>query len=673
MNSVPGQEKFFAKINDQALAARMVWLFLAVFALHSLGVASMAQAQDDLAHPIMHPDPETLRQWNDNYKNAPTTWIKPELKALAQRQGSLSLMSYCPWNTSNIYQRNQLGCGDCWVWANTAAAEISLSVNNNIAQRLSVQIFNSCWLTGKKRACCGGDPTTFASFYNSTQQYMVPWLNAKANFADGFVSPCDSSSLTCSAIGTSPQYQVNSMTASKIATTNQGSGVPITNIKAILNNHQAVTYAMTLATKAAWDAFDNFWDNNDETVVFDPGQYSGQTYGSDGGGGGHEMVIVGYIDVDSTHNYWVVLNSWGASANRPNGVWLLNMNTDYDAYYIDKDGSNQNMQGFWTLDTTFGIPTNIGSLDVTLQPSGAVINGAMWQVDGGGCQTSGTTMAGLSPGSHTVSFSDITGYTTPAGQTVNVVQGATTPVTGAYVLDTTGGANLMNLGIPTVANVPGFNGGFVEQFTAASVLDNWTQNSLATWTVANGYASVTGTSSGNYLNLAYQNQNYSTLDYSVKMRRTGTSAKADFNAIYFRGASTPQDSVGDWNSGYWFAYSNNGYFTIYMGQNDVWSCLVNLTQSSAIVPDDWNVLRVTASGSSLQFYINGTSVYSITDTTLSSGQVGIEMSDADGGILAVDSALLSTAVPQVSTPSGAIAAQTAHPAIQGKPRVAPNQ
>jgi len=301
-----------------------VWLpILILIGLIALDAARAANAQEYSSHPIMHPNVATLRQWNENYKNAPLAVIKPELKDLAQSQGALSLMTYSPWNAGNIYQRNQVSCGDCWVWANTAAAEIALSANNSITNRLSVQLFNSCWIgNDEKHACCGGDPTEFAKFYNSTQQYMVPWLNSNAKFADGFVSTCDTTTITCSSIPTTPQYQVRSMTASKIATTQQSGGVPAANIKAILNNNQAVTYAMTLPNSAAWAAFNDFWDNDDEATLFDPGAYSGITYGSGGGGGGHEMLIVGYDDTDPNNSYWIVLNSWGASAPQDSsGDW----------------------------------------------------------------------------------------------------------------------------------------------------------------------------------------------------------------------------------------------------------------------------------------------------------------------------------------------------------------
>jgi hypothetical protein len=46
----------------------------------------------------------------------------------------------------------------------------------------------------------------------------------------------------------------------------------------------------------------------------------------------------------------------------------------------------------------------LGSLQVTLAPAGAVSAGAQWQVDGGAWQSSGATVSGLAPGSHTVAF-----------------------------------------------------------------------------------------------------------------------------------------------------------------------------------------------------------------------------------------------------------------------------
>jgi hypothetical protein len=60
--------------------------------------------------------------------------------------------------------------------------------------------------------------------------------------------------------------------------------------------------------------------------------------------------------------------------------------------------------------------------------------------------------------------------------------------------------------------------------------------------------------------------------------------------------------------------------------------------------DAWNTLRVEASGTSLAFYINGTLIWSGTDSSLSSGRAGVGMyRDAStGNELRVDWALLCT-------------------------------
>ena len=66
-------------------------------------------------------------------------------------------------------------------------------------------------------------------------------------------------------------------------------------------------------------------------------------------------------------------------------------------------------------------PNPAGSLQVTITPAAAIASasGAEWQVDGGIPQPSGATVLGLSVGNHTVSFSTISGWTTPANQSVS--------------------------------------------------------------------------------------------------------------------------------------------------------------------------------------------------------------------------------------------------------------
>ena len=76
-----------------------------------------------------------------------------------------------------------------------------------------------------------------------------------------------------------------------------------------------------------------------------------------------------------------------------------------------------------------------GSLQVSISPVSAPPVGAQWQVDGGVWQNSGATVANLSVGNHTISFSTITGWTTPTNQIVTINGGITT-ATGLYASQT---------------------------------------------------------------------------------------------------------------------------------------------------------------------------------------------------------------------------------------------
>jgi len=81
-----------------------------------------------------------------------------------------------------------------------------------------------------------------------------------------------------------------------------------------------------------------------------------------------------------------------------------------------------------------------GALKATIQPSAAVTAGALWRVDGGLWKKSGVTVTGLTVGKHSVVFSTMTGWKTPASQTISVLAGATTQATGTYVLTATTGS-----------------------------------------------------------------------------------------------------------------------------------------------------------------------------------------------------------------------------------------
>jgi uncharacterized repeat protein (TIGR03803 family) len=73
-----------------------------------------------------------------------------------------------------------------------------------------------------------------------------------------------------------------------------------------------------------------------------------------------------------------------------------------------------------------------GLLQVAVLPAGAAGAGAQWLVDDGAPQITGITVNSLLAGSHTVSFTPISGWNTPPDQMVTITNGVTTWVSGIY-------------------------------------------------------------------------------------------------------------------------------------------------------------------------------------------------------------------------------------------------
>ena len=83
-----------------------------------------------------------------------------------------------------------------------------------------------------------------------------------------------------------------------------------------------------------------------------------------------------------------------------------------------------------TLNYTPTVQT--GSLQVSITPATAVSAGAQWQVDGGPSRQNQATVPGLPVGNHTVTFTPVNGYITPASQIVLVNANATSQAQGTY-------------------------------------------------------------------------------------------------------------------------------------------------------------------------------------------------------------------------------------------------
>ncbi len=193
--------------------------------------------------------------------------------------------------------------------------------------------------------------------------------------------------------------------------------------------------------------------------------------------------------------------------------------------------------------------------------------------------------------------------------------------------------------LPLVLRQGTTTGGFDSQFNGSA--SGWQAHS-GTWTVGSDYYSTAGLA-GSSSSASYTQQ-FSNLDYRARMQRSGCITCA--NRLFIRGTPLPLDSENRWYSYYNFQYSGDGYYSVWkrVDGGSVTS-LQGWTYSPAINEGlAWNTLRVVASGSNLSFYINGIQVWSGTDTSLTTGRVGVGMyrsSTSTGDLLQVDWARLT--------------------------------
>ncbi|MEA2702440.1 MAG: large repetitive protein [Actinomycetota bacterium] len=113
-------------------------------------------------------------------------------------------------------------------------------------------------------------------------------------------------------------------------------------------------------------------------------------------------------------------------------------------------GNLTTVTGTYTSNPAAPGPANVGELRVTSSP--ALPTQVL--VNGSPRDTFGLSWLDLAPGSYTVSFTHIEGFTEPAPQTVNVVAGQTTTVQGNFVLRTSLRV-ITNPAVPATISVDG--------------------------------------------------------------------------------------------------------------------------------------------------------------------------------------------------------------------------
>ena len=319
---------------------KKIFLLSLVFCLAFL---MQAPAQEHV-YTIMKPDKETLAKWVKYYESAPRA---PMAKLVKDTRGSRSLIDHLDYIPS---ERDQGGCGNCWAWAGTGCMEISLHVQDDVFDRLSVQYINSCETDLIGKLCCdGGWLEDVANFYTEVEK-AIPWSNENAHYQDGDGS-CDT---PCDSIQSAPNYPINNIQALTIQTQAVGKEQAIANIKNMLDQNKAVWFAFFLPTGADWNVFYDFWGNNNESKIWNPDFACGKAWTD---GGGHAVLCVGYNDDDPNNRYWIMVNSWGTSGGlRPNGIFRVDMNINYDCSF--QSGSDTTQALYWqVLDMEWNLAT----------------------------------------------------------------------------------------------------------------------------------------------------------------------------------------------------------------------------------------------------------------------------------------------------------------------------
>jgi hypothetical protein len=362
----------------QARLVLLIFCTLSIFAalLSSVWISaedapmqnSLDTTDDAAACTFMAPDRETRQEWLELYDRAPCASLDPVLtRRLSESPGvHFDLLEHLEYDP---VERNQGTCGNCWVWTGTGILEVALSAEKGVKDRLSVQYVTSCFNggVGKDWACCGGWLDWVADFYRATG-FAVTWSNANTSWQDG-AQRCENyrTRVPCGSIATTCRYPITECAATRIETHGIGKEAAIANIKNVLHQEKAVWFAFYLPNATAVAQFRHFWLSESEQTIWDPDYLSGLTW-VEGQGVGHAVLCLGYDDTDPQHAYWIMLNSWGTTQSRPNGLFYMDMEMNYDCFYID---GYQDVHAFYweTLNVTFALPPDYFDTDPGSYPS----------------------------------------------------------------------------------------------------------------------------------------------------------------------------------------------------------------------------------------------------------------------------------------------------------------
>lgn len=260
--------------------------------------------------------------------------------------------------------REQAPTGTCWAWTSTAILSMyfdkQFGANPTLQEGLSVQFLaTNAWMVGSNLNS-GGHYGKTKDFYDMVG-YAIPASNTGAAWDTAFGVGETRASLiesgTAWAGSGNTNFPISSITINQIKTWDSDGATKedaIRNLKSVLDQGYPVGLLYFLPTTADWDTFDHFWANDPETTITSFDYAKGHAW--DQGGCGHWVTLVGYNDTDPDPNnhYWLILNSHGSFANRPNVLFRLSMqNIDYSGTFTGNPDGIPYIYCWVKMDTVF--------------------------------------------------------------------------------------------------------------------------------------------------------------------------------------------------------------------------------------------------------------------------------------------------------------------------------
>jgi len=167
---------------------------------------------------------------------------------------------------------------------------------------------------------------------------------------------------------------------------------------------------------------------------------------------------------------------------------------------------------------------------------------------------------------------------------------------------------------------------FTENFNDG-LANSWVTDGSGTWAATSGVYRMTGTTpTSSTVRYTYYNGDNADFTYEATVRKTSGSETVSMG-LYFRSSDGAQN-----NNAYIFHIHASGSYTYYKYVGGVLDWLAGGWISHAAINSGlnvWNTLKVVANGTQFDLYCNDTLLTSFTDSSFSSGKLGLKANDTN--------------------------------------------